>query len=188
MKPSDFITESPIEDLFLDEILPRLHAMVKVETQKKIRFPKGRGIRSDFHFVARKMVCIVECDGREFHDYGDDLRRDVICLALGVDDIFRFKGTDIYFDAKSCVDEMERILPYLFSDVPPLSAEEKAMTALNWRQLDVQPIHRFRTQNGPGEIKSPNWKNTAKGRRIWNLGSFIGANLESIISEKGGVK
>lgn len=186
MKPSDFVTESPIEDLFLREILPRLPASTALETQKKINQCRGRRMRVDFHLVAAGMACIVECDGREFHDYDDDLKRDLLCLSLGVDDIFRFKGTDIYFDVKSCVDEMGRILPHLFSDALPLTTEEKAMTALNWRSLDIQPIHRFQTLRGPGEIKSPNWKNTAKGNRIWNLGDFIGANIETLVPGKGG--
>ena len=111
--------ESPIERILVVELLHHIYLELydstpySVELQKEIRLKTGKKVRVDV-FIAKKSPqwttsLAIECDGKDFHNAEKDRERDEEMAKLGIVTL-RFAGTQIYNDAKSCVDEIMRII------------------------------------------------------------------------------
>src|SRR3954471_4766814 len=84
--------ESPIEER-LAAVLPlALHSGCVVEPQHVFKCG-DRTRRVDFLISWRRRRVVVECDGREFHEYREDRIRDIdLILNADVTEIVRFQG------------------------------------------------------------------------------------------------
>lgn len=106
--------ESPIERRFLSAVQPELAGSVEAVCQKVFRCV-GNHCRVDFFFGAGDRQIVVECDGREFHDYRRDQKRDVeILTGTTVTDIVRFRGADINAHLETCISVLRAFYPEMF--------------------------------------------------------------------------
>jgi very-short-patch-repair endonuclease len=66
--------------------------------------------RYDFAITRQgKLICLIECDGKEFHSTAEqianDRAKDTLAAQMGVR-MFRFSGSDIWRDPKGCAREV----------------------------------------------------------------------------------
>jgi len=106
--------ESPIEERMGVAMAKAFHPGVTIETQRKVA-AHGEKFRLDFHVEYQGTRLAVECDGKDYHEYHRDRRRDLLTIDSGaVTDVFRLRGTDIVYDAEACVTYMRSFFPSLF--------------------------------------------------------------------------
>jgi len=111
----DFIPESPIEQMFLDEFRKFVADGVSFGQQITINTDWGN-FRADFEAVADGKKYIFECDGAEFHEEFRDEFRDALILGTGsADVIYRLPGSVVFRRCREALLEISRLDPELFS-------------------------------------------------------------------------
>lgn len=91
------LLESEIERIFYSEICKVISDKIKFEPQFEISTICGN-FRIDFYFELNGKRIGIECDGKEFHKGSRDSFRDAILLGDNhIDEIFRFKGKDVFY-------------------------------------------------------------------------------------------
>lgn len=104
--------ESPIEEKLIGKLASQLDPKTRVTGQWKIA-----GYRADFMVEVRGLKTIIECDGKEFHNYPDDVQRDLKILDSGeVNRIIRFRGCDIVFQMDECLRVLRDWMPEAFGE------------------------------------------------------------------------
>lgn len=89
--------ESEIEEIFYSEICKVISNEIRFEPQFEIPTICGK-FRIDFYFELKGKRIGIECDGKEFHKGSRDEFRDAILLGDNhIDEIFRFKGKDVFY-------------------------------------------------------------------------------------------
>lgn len=134
-----FQYDSPIEEN-LGELFAKYndpYSDIAVLPQVGVQTSGGRFIL-DFLIIANGHKYAVECDGKEYHDYYHDLYRDGMLLAEGiVDDMIRFRGTDLTAFPYTCMLFLVKIIPGFLSEQQILAVETKARDERwdrQWRQ------------------------------------------------------
>src|SRR5690348_13829612 len=96
-------TESPIEDLLLEAVRPRLSESARITPQVDV--PTACGVfRLDFVIEGGGVRIGVECDGADFHDESRDEWRDALIIgSRQIDGIFRFRGCDLHWRLDDCL-------------------------------------------------------------------------------------
>jgi hypothetical protein len=146
--------ESPIEETMLEAMGEAFHPSITIECQRPIKTKLGN-YRSDFYIEANGMARVVEVDGRDFHEFEDDRKRDIGMLIWGgVREVFRFRGCDVFHGAGACVSTIRLFAPDLFDPyVPILSPREKAVrSCLMYQDFAPLPIVRCRLANTLGLV------------------------------------
>jgi hypothetical protein len=106
--------ESPIEVRMLEKMAETFHEDVSLSLQRVVVTPERR-FRVDFWIEHRNTVRVVECDGRDFHEFNPDRERDLLILGHSpVRTIFRFRGCDVKHSVHSCIAVMHAYAPDLF--------------------------------------------------------------------------
>lgn len=106
--------------------------------------------RPDFTIRAGGLNTVIECDGREFHRFYKDRKRDAILISRGgVDQIIRLKGADIGNRISECMEFIERVAPQLFS----VDFQLPSMETLNslhemMFSIPINPILRQKHESG----------------------------------------
>lgn len=180
--------ESPIEEMFYDALAPLLASGVEVKTQVPVL-----NYRVDFLIRGPRRV-VIECDGREFHDFNRDRIRDIAMLDSGlIDDVLRFRGCDIVFAGDECAARAVSYFPFLAKrDANPLTEEEKMLCGMCMRNGNIKPIWRTlcnsrmndndetcdllgRAKDGRigYQLKTAYWNWTYTGSRIMPLDQWI---------------
>lgn len=164
----------------LAALLPVIAKDVLFQTQVEVFTPPGN-YRVDFRLELAG-VCVIECDGREFHTYARDRQRDLHLLKFGgITDIIHFKGTDVHFFPEKCAQYALSLIPYL-SGRMLLSDEEKAIRVVSLKSADIQPIYRTLSENGhPIQYVPAGWKEAASSYRVCDAGdcfSLLAQDLE----------
>jgi very-short-patch-repair endonuclease len=100
------VCESPIEVELGTQFLIALRAAGDEDWKLVPQYVLGP-YRYDFAITRqKKLACLIECDGKEFHStreqLANDRAKDKMSAETGVR-IFRFSGSDIHRDPKSCV-------------------------------------------------------------------------------------
>lgn len=121
--------ESPIERRFLTAVLPELDGGAKWTCQREI-LAGGDRFRVDFWCAAGGRRIVVECDGRDYHDFLRDRARDTaILLADRADEVFRFRGCDVNGRLEACVGLMRLFAPQVFRPVPAATLADRLMVS-----------------------------------------------------------
>lgn len=107
--------ESPIEETFAESALKYFRPSLEVQKQVEVQTQVGR-FRLDFLISSEKERVAIECDGREYHRFRQDLWRDAAILSeKHVDKIYRLSGEGIYYHLEDCIYIMSQWDPQLFS-------------------------------------------------------------------------
>jgi len=93
----DYEFYTPIEKLFKEKCKEN-----KIEYQSQVRF---ENYFVDFVVDINNKKAIVECDGRDYHNPHRDKERDKALAKYGLP-IFRFSGSELYYDANSCLQKV----------------------------------------------------------------------------------
>ena len=112
----DNLSESPIERLFLEEIVKYLEIGTEIRQQVEYLTKIGK-FRVDFLIKRGNIEFVVELDGKQFHNLKNDTWRD--CFLLGenkVKSIIRIKGKDITYSLNECLYFLSKIFPETFSE------------------------------------------------------------------------
>ncbi len=111
----DFLSESPIERLFLQEIIKYLE--VGTEIQQQIEYETKIGnFRIDFLIRKGKVEYAVELDGKDYHKPEIDRWRDAFLLGENkFKSMIRIKGKDITYSLNECLYLLSKIFPETFS-------------------------------------------------------------------------
>lgn len=110
------LCESPIERRIVLELSPQLHTEARLTLQFPVKTGDGNH-RLDIVLHNDRRVFGIECDGRDFHNYREDLRRDLSLLSSKqLTGIFRFSGRSINAAPESCVSFIRLICPEMFSN------------------------------------------------------------------------
>jgi len=108
--------ESPLENLFYDQLLKRLPREAILDTQVPVDTLCGT-FRLDMLATVRDRRIGIEVDGQEYHDEYRDEWRDAMILGDGrADEIIRFRGCDMTYHLDDCLFLLSKIQPLLFSD------------------------------------------------------------------------
>lgn len=191
-------TDSPIEAKFWEAMQDQIIASVMVNPQMPIQ-TRGGNYRVDFSILQSGVSRVIECDGKDFHEYEPDQIRDINMLRSGtVDEVYRFRGCDIHHSSESCVSLLRALAPDLFdaSAKPTTAAEKLELAMLLEGDGAFKPIVRFTAQMTLGlsrtitksktaslidtgdrgacilQVKSPYWKQpatTSSGRMEFSL-------------------
>jgi len=131
--------ESPIEAIFLTRISPLVGIGVDGLAQFAIRKR-----RVDFYFRCKNCNIVIECDGKEFHDYREDMARDIELFKSGeVDQIVCLRGADIRFQIDNCIEFLKKMSAPIFSESGQLpSLQELYYAGVNLRAAEYSPIIR----------------------------------------------
>lgn len=144
--------ESPIEVRMLEAMGDVFHDDVAMTLQRTVVTPERR-FRVDFWIEYRNVVRVVECDGRDFHEFNPDRDRDLLILGHSpVRTIFRFRGCDITHWCHSCIATIHAYAPDLFeaSAAIPDAAEQVLLSNLLFGPNGHKPIVRTRFVITPG--------------------------------------
>jgi very-short-patch-repair endonuclease len=140
--------ESPIERQLVRELGRALLPDVEVTCQREIR-ALGKYHRVDFYIEHAGKRLVIECDGRQFHNFRADKERDGRLLADGgVDMVIRFRGCDILYLPEMCINAIDAFAAPLVSNVRGWkSLEEMAQAAFLTMRTEhgAKPIVRART-------------------------------------------
>ena len=112
----DNLSESPIERLFLEEIVKYLEIGTVIKQQIEYSTKIGN-FRIDFLISRGNTEYIIELDGKKFHELSYDTWRD--CFLLGenkVESIIRIKGKDVIYNINECLYFLSKVFPETFSD------------------------------------------------------------------------
>lgn len=134
-----FQYDSPIEEelgkLFAKYNEP--YSDIAVLPQVGVQTSGGRFIL-DFLVIANGHKYAVECDGKEYHDYYYDLYRDGMLIAGGfIDDMIRFRGTDLTVFPYTCILFLGKIIPGLLSEQQLIAVETTARNE-RWNSQNQQ--------------------------------------------------
>lgn len=200
-----FNCESPIEFIFAEQVARYCDDSISWQTQRPIS-TREQNHRVDFYTEAAGRKLVIECDGREFHEFWRDRARDVRMLVLGgVTDIIRFRGSDLKYAPDDCVTALRKLAPYLFRpDADPPTLESTIVGSMGVSGLDVKPILRARhwttellelprwmkdvdtyteivtARDGTlGQFKSPFWDWTYRGCRAESFGSILSGFVDN---------
>lgn len=145
--------DSPIEAILIPALLDVFHDGVKWQQQKP--FSCRREYRVDLWASHAGRSVVVECDGKDFHDYRDDERRDADMLESGlVTDVIRFGGACIAYDKDECVRWVARYLPFLIdSQAGRLSVDDLVDHSRGLARSFAKPILR---SQAPGPVAAHN--------------------------------
>ena len=191
--------ESPIEEMIGRRLEKRLLPAVEWSTQVKVE-PGRERYRADFLLKHQSRTVVIECDGREFHDFNEDKSRDIAMLDHSVDDVIRLNGPDIFFNAEDAFECLTTYLPFLFSDRAPLTFDDKCLVSMKYASSYAKPIFRslsplieWRQSPEPclslptvnllgsargGEVIaatfiSPNWNRNYGGPHVWQIADYL---------------
>ena len=113
---TDEKSESPIERLFLEEIVKYLEIGTQIEQQLEYKTKIGN-FRIDFKFKNGAEEFAVELDGKKFHNVANDIWRDAFLLGESkIKSIVRIKGKDVTYSLNECVYFLSKIFPKSFSE------------------------------------------------------------------------
>jgi hypothetical protein len=108
--------ESPLENLFYDQLLKRLPHGAPLEPQVPVPTLCDM-FRLDMLATVQNRRIGLEVDGQEFHDEYRDEWRDAMILGDGqADEIIRFRGCDLTYHLDDCFYLLSKIQPRLFSE------------------------------------------------------------------------
>jgi hypothetical protein len=108
--------ESPLENLFFDQLLKRLPRGTLFQTQVSVPTVCGT-FRLDMMATVQNRRIGLEVDGQEYHDEYRDEWRDAMILGDGhADEILRFRGCDLTYHLDDCFFLLSKIQPLLFSE------------------------------------------------------------------------
>src|SRR5262245_54692335 len=108
--------DSPIEDLFAQAIVKRLHPDADFIPQYEVETIAGR-FRLDFVALHAGRRVGFECDGAYFHHNKPDEWRDAAILGDNLlDSIFRLRGADIHNHVDTCLHLIALREPVIFSE------------------------------------------------------------------------
>jgi hypothetical protein len=108
--------ESPLENLFFDQLLKRLPRGTPFETQVTVPTLCGT-FRLDMMATVQGRRIGLEVDGKEYHDEYRDEWRDAMILGDGrADEIIRFRGCDLTYHLDDCLFLLSRMQPLLFCE------------------------------------------------------------------------
>lgn len=146
MKDQKLKFESPIEEKLANELIPKLLKSVDIASQVPITAIND--YRADFVAIRDGKGLVIECDGREFHDFNADRNRDInMMLHGGVDAVIRFRGCDVVFDIESCIRRIERIFPLMIhADSEWRDASGYALCSQSLVDSEDKPIVRCRCE------------------------------------------
>lgn len=137
---SEPATESPIETQLDNAIRSHLHGRTSWHRQVSYR-TDGGVFRVDFLASIDGRRVAIECDGKQFHDYRRDLRRDIYLLfSRSVHAVMRFPGGNIHHQVDHVVEWIEWYEPGLFDGsewAPPRRIPDKV-----FRYSLISPIYR----------------------------------------------
>ena len=113
---TDEKSESPIERLFLEEIVKYLEIGTQIEQQLEYKTKIGN-FRIDFKIKNDAEEFAVELDGKKFHNVANDIWRDAFLLGEGkIKSIVRIKGKDATYSLNECIYFLSKIYPKSFSE------------------------------------------------------------------------
>lgn len=145
--------ESPIEKLFYEAVHPRVLPSVVIEPQASFGNTDGKGkswthSRVDFLFCTNgKRWTVVECDGKDFHNYEKDRLRDArLIFGNGIDEVVRFRGRDIVYGIDECIQFLGSSCPFLFiEDAPEIDVNSLYLWDITLNKRSFSPIYRRRS-------------------------------------------
>ncbi|WP_181897215.1 DUF559 domain-containing protein [Winogradskyella pacifica] len=112
---SEDLCESPIERIFLSEIVKYLEVGTQIGQQIEYSTKIGN-FRVDFLIKKGKLEYVIELDGKEFHKEENDIWRDSFLLGeKKVKTIIRIKGKDITYNINECLYFLSQVFPESFS-------------------------------------------------------------------------
>jgi DNA helicase-2/ATP-dependent DNA helicase PcrA len=91
----------------IEERLQRAMQRADIDAKPQVKFDR---FRLDFLVEVGDRRVAVEADGRDFHDAVRDARRDEKLRRLGIEEVLRFTGSEIWLDADACA---ARVTAYL---------------------------------------------------------------------------
>lgn len=145
----DVLSESPIERLFLEEVVKYLETGTEIGQQIEYSTKIGN-FRVDFLIRKGKLEYVVELDGKEFHNVSYDIWRDSFLLGENkVKSIIRIKGKDIIYSLNECLYFLSKIFPDSFSERGKLNLstiiefENKAIIDKNIQNNKSECIDKF---------------------------------------------
>lgn len=119
-KPDIKLAESPIEVIAFNELSKYFRDGLYWTMQEQIG-----PYRVDFFAAFNGGLTVIECDGKDFHDFDDDRKRDIdLILKHGVTQVVRFRGSDLMLQPHLCVSFLRNACPHLFGDNPALDFSE----------------------------------------------------------------
>ncbi len=108
--------ESPLENLFYDQLLKRQPRGTPFQTQVSVPTLCGT-FRLDMMATVQNRRIGLEVDGQEYHDEYRDEWRDAMILGDGhADEVIRFRGCDLIYHLDDCLFLLSKIQPLLFSE------------------------------------------------------------------------
>jgi hypothetical protein len=112
---TDELSESPIERVFMSEIVKYLEYGTQIGQQIDYSTKLGN-FRVDFIIKKGEHEYVIELDGKEFHKVENDIWRDSFLLGeKKVKSIVRIKGKDITHNLNECLYFLSQIFPETFS-------------------------------------------------------------------------
>ena len=112
---SEDLCESPIERIFLSEIVKYLEVGTQIGQQIEYSTKIGN-FRVDFLIKKGELEYVIELDGKEFHKEENDIWRDSFLLGeRKVKTIIRIKGKDITYNINECLYFLSQVFPESFS-------------------------------------------------------------------------
>lgn len=163
-RPEGSPYESPIEELMAESLRPLMDSRTDLTPQVKV----GK-YRVDLMLSKSERLVAVECDGREFHNFRDDLRRDIDLLGEGIAAVVHFRGCDIVFQRDECVERLRSLEPQFFGDAKPLSIEDTGLVCAGMAGWGCKPIYR----TGDGQFRDPAWTVEYRGPTAQPLGDLL---------------
>lgn len=119
-----FPWNSPIEETFKDRLFCFLSFEVELRPQFEVQTQCGN-YWLDFAIFHGIKIIGIECDGKEYHEREYDFWRDSLILGTKkIQDIIRITGHQIHLYINSCLFQLGRWYPWLFSS-GDLAALEK---------------------------------------------------------------
>ena len=209
MNPQNLQFESPIEERLAIALLPQLHESIELESQVQVK--AACNYRVDFMIIAHNRTIVIECDGREYHDFATDQVRDIDLLKFGgIDEVYRFRGIDINHNPETCANEIIKFAPYLQDPLAePLTLEGAYIAASSFPGRNDKPIIRKKAtidqltpktwsvlrgastfavldaEASPATIivqfKTPFWDWANPEAKAWPLGGFIEGAFNELI-------
>ncbi|MFL0161566.1 hypothetical protein [Aquirufa salirivi] len=95
--------DSPIEDELIWHLTKYINPVIEVVPQFEIVTTRAN-YRLDFALEIEGKLIGIECDGKDYHNLRRDIWRDVeIINNSQIEEIFRFRGCDIYYHINECL-------------------------------------------------------------------------------------
>ncbi len=127
---------TPIEKLFKEQC-----EINKIEYKYQVHF---ENYFVDFVLTHNGRKAIVECDGRDYHNPNLDRERDKALAKFGLP-IFRFSGSELFYDANSCLQNV----------IQELSNNSRNKTYELDSDLDNSQLNAIKEITGPIRVLAP---------------------------------